>query len=68
MVDRRKIPDIAFIANGRGTYEMWVGGRIGDYGVAEEDFADAIRRRRTPSGSVVKVVDERGAERIWTPR
>lgn len=65
---RTKIPDVAFVANGQGTYEMWIGGRIGDIAVPEEEIDDALRRRRLPNDTTVHIIDVHGRAEVWHHR
>lgn len=39
-------PKVVFEANPDGTYDLWVNGRVKEYDVQADDFADTLRRRR----------------------
>lgn len=51
---------ILFRANGDGTYDLLMDGRIAAYDVEPDDFSDALRRARYAGGSQVMIEDETG--------
>lgn len=51
---------IVFEANPDGTYDLSIHGRAGEYDLAPEDFAAALKRRRVDPSEKVYIEDLTG--------
>lgn len=65
---RREQRAATFIYSGNGRYDLFVDGRIAEHDLTEDDFGDALSRRRVPATANVYVEDADGARSVLRRR